>query len=191
MNQRKPVFDAVRAEKPLIFSNPANVKALDKLLTDWGFPMDEDEGMGLGPKGETLIKGWEKCVLKAYPDPDSKDGKPWTIGRGSTGPGIEPGVMWTQQQADDRFRVDIQRFVKEVNKFLDGAPTTQNQFDALVSFHYNTGAIATSTLGKLHKAGNFAGAALEFAKWNKNDGKVSNGLVNRRKAEVALYRSEA
>ena len=44
-----------------------------------------------------------------------------------------------------------------------------------------------STLLKKHKAGDYKGAANEFHKWNKAGGKVMAGLVNRRKAEAALY----
>ena len=44
----------------------------------------------------------EGCRLKAYPDPGSQDGHPWTIGYGATGPGITQGTVWTQEQADVR-----------------------------------------------------------------------------------------
>ena len=74
-----------------------------------------------------------------------------------------------------------------MSKALGDAPTTQHQFDALVSFHYNTGAIATATLTKKHKAGDFDGAKAEFGRWIKNDGKVMKGLIRRRNAEAELY----
>lgn len=74
------------------------------------------------------------------------------------------------------------------NTALAGAPTTQNQFDALVSFHYNTGAIFKATLTKLHKAGKFVEAAAEFLRWNKAGGKVMPGLTRRRQAESDLYK---
>lgn len=152
--------------------------------------------MQLGPKGEALIKKWEGCAKKrgdgrfdAYPDPGSVDGKPWTIGWGSTGPDVKKGVIWTQAQCDARFAVEIQKYIQQVAAFLGGSPTTQNQFDALVSFHYNTGAIASSTLGKLHKAARFTAAQAEFGKWIMNDGKPMNGLKSRRADEAALYES--
>jgi lysozyme len=44
-----------------------------------------------------------------------------------------------------------------------------------------------STLLRLHKRGDYAGAKDQFARWNKNDGKVMNGLTRRRAAEAALY----
>lgn len=154
-------------------------------------------GFKVSQKGIDLIHSFEQCKLEAYPDPGSRDGHPWTIGWGSTGPGIQKGVVWTRAQADARFVADLARFEIGVNMLLGGAPTTQNQFDALVSFAYNVGldidddtvaeGLGDSTLLKRHKAGDFAGAQAAFAAWNKNDGKVMNGLVRRRAAEAALY----
>jgi GH24 family phage-related lysozyme (muramidase) len=57
----------------------------------------------------------------------------------------------------------------------------------LVSFHYNTGAIARATLTKKHIAGDYQGAAREFARWNRAGGRVLKGLVRRRAAEAELY----
>ncbi|KPH62326.1 lysozyme [Novosphingobium sp. ST904] len=152
----------------------------------------------LGPKGKALIHKWEGCAKKradgrfeAYPDPGSKDGKPWTIGWGSTGPDIAKGTVWTQAQCDARFEREIVRYVNEVAKAIGSAPTTPNQFDALVSFHYNTGAIFKATLTKLHVAGKHAGAAAEFGKWINNDGKPLEGLRRRRADEAALYQAAA
>lgn len=81
----------------------------------------------------------------------------------------------------------MQKYANTVAAAIGTAPTTSNQFDALVSFHYNTGAIRTATLTKKHNSGDFAGAKAEFAKWVKNDGKVMKGLVRRRQAEADLY----
>lgn len=147
-------------------------------------------GRKVGPKGVALMHRWEGCKLKAYPDPGSADGKPWTIGWGSTGAGIAPGTVWTQEQADARLEQDLQKYADQVSKAIGNAPTTQDQFDALVAFHYNTGAIATATLTKRHNAGDYAGAAKEYAKWVKNDGVTMKGLVNRRADEAKLYRGE-
>ena len=150
----------------------------------------------LGDAGKALIKKWEGCArhrsdgrFDAYPDPGSEDGRPWTIGWGSTGPDIGKGLIWTQAQCDKRFDTDIQRFVDTVAKVLGSAKTTQNQFDALVSFHYNTGSIATASLTRLHKQGRFAEAAMEFGKWIHNDGRAMQGLIKRRAEETRLYAS--
>ncbi len=130
---------------------------------------------------------WESCKLNAYPDPGSRDGTPWTIGWGSTGPGIHKGVVWTQEEADERFAKDLAKYAADVSKAIGDAPTDQSQFDALVSFHYNTGAIGRATLTKKHKAGDYAGAAAQFGLWVRNDGKILRGLVRRRAEEAALY----
>lgn len=148
----------------------------------------------LGAAGKAIIQKWEGCARRlangtfaAYPDPGSADGRPWTIGWGSTGPDVTESTIWTQAQCDARFDIDIRRYVQAVAQFIGANPTTCNQFDALVSFHYNTGAIRRSTLGRLHNQGRFARARAEFAKWIYNDGKPMNGLKARRADEANLY----
>lgn len=143
--------------------------------------------------GLGLIKRFEGCArlcqdgrFEAYPDPGT-GGAPWTIGWGATGKGIRKGTVWTQGQCDARLEADLVRFASEVTRALEDAPTSQNQFDALVSFHYNTGAISRATLTKLHKLGRYGEAAEQFGKWVHAGGKRLNGLVRRRAAEAALY----
>lgn len=144
-----------------------------------------------------LVQSFEGCEKKqsdgtfaAYPDPGS-GGDPWTIGWGTTGPDVKRGVVWTQQQCDDRFTQDLNKFAQSVDQVLSGVATTQPQFDALVSFSYNVGIgnLKSSTLLKMHKAADYAGAAAQFARWNKASGKVMAGLTRRRAAEAALYSS--
>lgn len=149
----------------------------------------------IGPAGIALIKRFEGCArrradgrFEAYPDPGTGS-DPWTIGWGATGKGIAPGVIWTQTECDARLERDLVRYARDVARTLGDCPTSQSQFDALVSFHYNTGAIAKATLTKLHKAGDFAAAAAEFGKWVHAGGKRLNGLVRRRAEEAALYGS--
>lgn len=152
-------------------------------------------------RGEALIKRFEGCgqlradgMIEAYPDPGT-GGEPWTIGWGATGADgfnggrIRKGTVWTQAQADQRLREDISRHADDVIAALGPAiaTTSQAQFDALVSFHFNTGAIARATLTRKHIAGDFKGASREFAKWNRAGGRVLKGLVRRRKAEAELY----
>ena len=144
-----------------------------------------------------LVQQFEGCAKKrsdgtfeAYPDPGS-GGDPWTIGWGSTGPDVKKGVVWNQKQCDDRFSKHLGEFARNVEAALGGAATTQHQFDAMVSFAYNVGVgnLKSSTLLKKHKAGDYAGAKAEFAKWNKAAGKVMAGLTRRRTAEAQLYGS--
>jgi GH24 family phage-related lysozyme (muramidase) len=191
---RKPVFDAVRAMLGRGFQ-ATEVSTLDAAI-DSALDITPPVPRELGAAGAALIKRWESCGklradgrFEAYPDPGSADGRPWTIGWGATGAEIEPGTVWTQAECDARFDSDTARYSAEVLCFLGDAPTTQGQFDALVSFHYNTGRIARATLTRRHCAGDYAGAQAEFAKWIYNDGKVLRGLVRRRAQEAALYGS--
>lgn len=149
----------------------------------------------LGPAGAALIKHFEGCgrplgngSFAAYPDP-ATHGAPWTIGWGSTGPDIRKGLVWTQAQCDARFDRDAQAFSAQVLALVAPAQTGQHQFDAMVAFAYNLGlgCLAKSTLLKKHKAGDHAGAAREFAKWNRANGQAMPGLTARRAAEAALY----
>jgi GH24 family phage-related lysozyme (muramidase) len=144
-----------------------------------------------------LVQEFEGCAKKqadgsfvAYPDPGTGS-DPWTIGWGTTGADVKPGVIWTQQQCDDRLTHDLTSFAAKVSGVLGSAATSQHQFDALVSFAYNVGIgnLSSSTLLRLHKAGNFADAAAQFGRWNKAAGKVLPGLTRRRAAEAALYAS--
>jgi GH24 family phage-related lysozyme (muramidase) len=151
-------------------------------------------GRSVSGRGVALIQGFESCARRladgrfaAYPDPKSRDGRPWTVGWGSTGADIAPGTVWTQAQCDARFAEDLQRYAAEVSRAIGRAPTTQAQFDALVSFHYNTGAIGRATLTRNHVDGDYIGAQSEFARWTYNDGRRLPGLVRRRAAEAALY----
>lgn len=137
-----------------------------------------------------FIKSFEQCRLKAYmPTPHDVP----TIGWGSTGPDIKLGMTWTQQQADDRFAMDLAHFGAKVAADVGASPTTQAQLDALTSLAYNigTGNFESSTVLRKHKAGDYDGAAAAFALWNKQKGKVLNGLVKRRTAEARMYRGLA
>lgn len=158
-------------------------------------------GMGVRKSLIDFLHGMESLRLTAYKDPGSKNGLPITNGWGSTtdlqGRPIKLGAVWTREYADAKFAQDLAAFETGVNLLLDGAPTTQGQFDALVSFAYNVGldidddkiaeGLGDSSLLRKHKAGDYAGAQRAFADWKYNDGKVMNGLVRRRAGEAAIY----
>lgn len=80
------------------------------------------------------IKADEGLRLQAYPDPRSPlatelrkplagrredwmhlSGDPWTIGYGCTGPGIGPGTVWTQSEADSEFDHRFQGMVSDLD----------------------------------------------------------------------------
>ena len=97
---------------------------------------------------------------------------------------------WTQAECDAEFVNDMAIFVAAVNNLVN-VPVNQDQFDALVSFAFNVGAnnLRNSTLLKKLNAGDFAGAAQEFQRWNKAKGKVLPGLTRRRACEALLFQS--
>lgn len=142
--------------------------------------------MNISEKGLALIKNAEGCVLSAYPDPGSGD-DPWTIGYGHTGPDVHPGLTITQERAEQLLRSDLARF--EAGVAQNAGQCSQGQFDALVSFSFNLGlkALLGSTLLRLHKAGDYEGAAGQFGRWTHAGGHVMPGLVRRRAAEAEMY----
>lgn len=210
---RKPKPDLAKPplEKPGQFSNksevpslPSGIKAANEAINALP-PVTHPAPMKTSKAGLDLIKSFESCAraigggkFMAYPDPaPGNNGLPVTIGWGSTrdfqGRPIKLGTVWTQEECDRKKAEDMAVFESEVRAILGSTPTTQGQFDAMVSFAYNLGSarLKGSTLMRKHKAGDYAGAAAEFAKWNRAGGKVMRGLTNRRAAEAALYRSDS
>ena len=194
---RKPVFDLVREMLGRRFSQ-GEVERLDAALDDLSAavlrnPAPTAPSCTVSPVGLQLIRRFEGCArlrpdgrFEAYPDPGT-GGAPWTIGWGATGSAIREGTVWTREECDARLLADIERHAEDVRQALAGAPVTQGQFDALVSFHFNTGAIHRATLTRLHRSGEYEKAAREFARWKFAGGRVLRGLVRRRREEAALY----
>jgi lysozyme len=144
--------------------------------------------MKLSQRGIDLIKQFEGYSSKAYPDP-ATGGAPWTIGYGTT-KGVKPGMVITAQQAEKMLRDDVAKFESGVSSLIT-APTTQGQFDAMVSLAYNIGLgnFGKSTLLKKHNSRCYTCAADQFRVWNRANGKVMNGLTKRRADERQVYMS--
>ncbi|MGM8836205.1 lysozyme [Enterobacter hormaechei subsp. steigerwaltii] len=146
--------------------------------------------MQTSDKGISLIKQFEGCKLTAYQDSVGV----WTIGYGWTQPvdgkPIRAGMTIKQETAERLLKTGLVSYEIDVSRLVK-VSLTQGQFDALVSFTYNLGArsLSTSTLLRKLNAGDYAGAADEFLRWNKAGGKVLNGLTRRREAERALFLS--
>lgn len=140
--------------------------------------------MEMNDAGLQLLKSFEGCRLQAYQD----QGGIWTIGFGHTGPEVIEGLEWTQDQADNQLKQDLQQFEDGVNNLVE-VDINSNQFSALVDFAYNLGlgALKTSFLLKCLNCNNFPGAASQFEKWDHCDGTVIPGLLRRRLAERDLF----
>ncbi|HDT1481321.1 lysozyme [Enterobacter chengduensis] len=144
--------------------------------------------MQTSDKGIALIKQFEGCKLTAYQDSVGV----WTIGYGWTQPvdgkPIRAGMTINQETAERLLKTGLVSYESDVSRLVK-VGLTQGQFDALVSFTYNLGArsLSTSTLLRKLNAGDYAGAADEFLRWNKAGGKVLNGLTRRREAERDLF----
>lgn len=138
----------------------------------------------IGSNGLTLLKEVEGLRLKAYLD----TGGVWTIGYGHTGPDVKPGLVITLDKAEALLKQDVQTAEAAVNKLVK-VSLSQNQFDALCSFTYNVGEsqFSTSTLLRLLNAGRYDEAKDQFKRWNKDNGKVVQGLINRRAKEEELF----
>ncbi len=105
----------------------------------------------------------------------------------------------TQQRGLVMLQKDCLKCELALNRLISGTVSlTQNQVDALIAFMYNVGinGFATSTILKtINTSPNKAAGVSEdmFARWDKvHDPKTgelvdSRGLLNRRKAEYALF----
>ena len=157
--------------------------------------------MKTSPNGLKLIESFEGLILQSYDDyndhivhqGDTVHGT-LTIGYGHTSAAGDPSVFLgqtiTRDDADRILGQDLGRVEQEVNTLVK-VPLNQNQFDALVSFHFNTGALGHSSTLTLLNEGKYTEAADHMLLYNKAGGKVLAGLIRRRKAEQELFLSQA
>ena len=147
--------------------------------------------------GLRLIKEFEGCHLKAYPDPLT-GGLPITIGWGSTrrndGSPFKMGDTITQKEADDLLVSQCKRdFLPSLRKIPHWNEMTDGQRGALLSFAYNLGA-------GFYNGANFNTITkrLRDKEWDlvpdalflyRNPGSnVEAGLARRRRAEGAAWK---
>jgi lysozyme len=167
--------------------------------------------MKLSPRGEALMHQFEGFRSKPYLCPAHI----WTIGYGHvlyqqqinlpvirkndyTGMirkeyplNPEHNRVWTKNEIDELFRVDVQNFERGVLRLVPGVSGRQGAFDALVSFSFNAGLgnLQRSQIRMRANREDWEGAADAFRQWVKGGGVVLPGLVRRREAEIALFLS--
>jgi len=154
--------------------------------------------LSISAPGIKLIKEFEGCHLKAYPDPLT-GGLPITIGWGSTRdfdytPFKRDRVI-TQEYADRLLEYDIlNRFLPKLSIIPYWSEMNENQQGSILSFSYNLGAdfygnsnFNTITRVLKEKRWNEVPKALEL--YCNPGSKVEAGLLRRRKAEGKLWMS--
>lgn len=161
--------------------------------------------MRTSQKAINLIKKWES--FKAEPYLDTKVGRVWTIGYGTT---VYPDGKAVQENDPEITPMIAEKYLKDhINKHIEsqlatlcGTLVNQSQWDALVCFCYNVGmgpklwkpglpkGFRQSTLLQKILAKDYKAAALEFGKWKYDNGRVLAGLIARRKDEKALFEED-
>jgi lysozyme len=153
--------------------------------------------------GIDLIQSYEGCILTAYDDYDDRvlrTGEACrgtlTIGYGHTSAAGDPqvtiGMTISKDAATQILADDLAPVEQEVSDRVK-VDLNQNQFDALVSFQFNTGWLghASCSLLKHLNAGNYAEAAQNFMLYDEASGRVLTGLKRRRQAEKNLFETPA
>lgn len=131
------------------------------------------------------IKSFEALRLTRYIDSAGVD----TIGYGHT----ETARRYTtisRPVADRLFLYDLDRFERILNGYIRsrGYQLNQNQFDALLSFIFNTGSIkAGSDLDKAIRANNPKEVGRQLLRYVYAGGRPLAGLQRRRNYEAILY----
>jgi len=145
--------------------------------------------MQMTERGLLALAGHEGVVPAPYRDSTGT----WTFGIGHTsaaGP-PDPAAMSRGMPADlDEgigeafrvFRADLATYEAEVLAAVT-VPLAPHEFDALVSFHYNTGGIARAALTRHLNAGDREAAAQAFLNWRR-----PAEIIPRREAERDLFR---
>ncbi|QYK42848.1 MAG: glycoside hydrolase family protein [Paracoccaceae bacterium] len=146
--------------------------------------------MRTSAEGVAFLERHEGVVLRAYRCPAGV----WTIGAGLTAASgvVQPTAGMTIDAAEAR-RLLIQALTRNYEPAVDKAMTRpagakQHEFDAGVSFHFNTGAIGRATWVGHWRVYAWDQARAALAAWRKGGGKVLPGLVRRRAEEFALLR---
>lgn len=139
--------------------------------------------MTVSDAGLMEIISHEGIVLTPYYD--SVGVLTWGVGHTAKAGDPLPSRQWgrvaTVKEVFEVFRKDMERYAAQVRlEFPKGL--TQAQFDAAVSFHFNTGAIHKATWVKKFNAGDIAGARKSFMDWRKPP-----EIIPRRKREFDLF----
>ncbi|MCC5965513.1 MAG: glycoside hydrolase family protein [Natronohydrobacter sp.] len=143
--------------------------------------------MQTSAQGVDFKKRHEGDVLKAYRCPAGI----WTVGVGLTAASgvVKPhaGMTITAAESTRLLQLALRRnYEPAVKSAMPNAK--QHEFDAGVSFHFNTGAIARASWVKRWAEKNWTATRAGLLAWNKGGGRVLPGLTRRREEEFRLLR---
>src|SRR5882757_5983731 len=144
--------------------------------------------MKVSRQGRELIEAFEGLFLHAYYDSVHV----LTIGYGHTNignipPFVKPGMTISVVQADQALNSDLDKFEARVLKIMAPMELAQVQFDALVSFDFNTGDLLSSSIDDKLRAGHVDAAMATLLQYNHAGGHELAGLTRRRKAERLMF----
>src|SRR5882762_1398685 len=144
--------------------------------------------MKTSPEGRQLIEDFEGLFLHAYYDSVHV----LTIGYGHTNigripPFVTPTMTISKAEADVALSNDLAKFEARVMKIMGEGRLRQCEFDALVSFDFNTGDLLSSPIDDDIKAGRIERAMTTLQLYNHAGGHVLPGLTRRRKAEQSMF----
>lgn len=142
----------------------------------------------LNQAGLDLIRHFESCVQRAYPDPATGD-MPWTIGYGHTGPDVIPDLYWSRRKCDETLIKDCQKIALYMHEKLHLPPSiTDNQFSAMLSFAFNAGPEALAKVIDKFGIEGFPFKIQEYVYAGPKGAKRKlKGLVERRFKEAELF----
>lgn len=145
--------------------------------------------MRTSPQGVAFLAAHEGVVPAPYLDSVGV----WTFGIGHTASadapipaslprGMPADLEAALAQVFEVFRRDLVRYEASVTAAIGRMPVTQAQFDAAISFHFNTGAIGRATWVDLWRRGDVAAAARSMLQW-----RTPPEILERRQAESHLF----
>src|SRR5690554_4245635 len=162
-------------------------------------PRQATQELAMSEAGKQWLKDVEQLRLKPYNDQTGQDITSWvegaTIGYGH----LISRDDWhlyqggiNEEQADQLFEKDLVPYLEVVNSEIS-ALLSQSQFDAAVIFSYNIGtntfrnSSAVKLINDPEATTLYSSVEEAWKAFNRSQGVVNQGLVNRRAAEWDMY----
>ena len=132
-----------------------------------------------------LIKPWEGLSLTSYPDIVGV----WTACYGET-KDIRPGMKFSKAECEDKLLVrvtnDFYRPLTQCIVGFDRKPVEWQAAAISVTYNIGVGAACKSSFARLAREDKMRESCQAMTAFNRAGGRVVQGLVNRRNAELKL-----